>query len=219
MIWQKAVFIILVLFCLSPWGSPPIALALGLILAFTIKNPFPELGGKPTKYLLQASVVLLGFGMNLTAVMKAGKDGILLTIVTIFGTLILGFAGRQNPQDQLEKTSALISSGTAICGGSAIAAVAPAINAESRRNIGVSRHCLRAQFGRTFPVSVHRPRADLIAKPIRRMGRDRDPRHEFGCRRARYIRQPKPCHRDDRQARAGPLDSPDRVDVCVYLSR
>lgn len=129
MSWQKAVFIILILFCLSPYGSPPIALALGLVLAFTVTNPFPKLTGKPTKYLLQASVVLLGFGMNLGAVYKAGKDGILFTIATIFGTLILGyFVGKLlNVQ---RKTSALISSGTAICGGSAIAAVGPAINAE-----------------------------------------------------------------------------------------
>lgn len=127
--WQKAVFIALILFCLSPYGSPPVALALGLLLAFTIGNPFPELAGKPTKYLLQMSVVLLGFGMNLDAVYKAGKDGILFTIATIFGTLILGyFAGRL--LNVREKTSALISSGTAICGGSAIAAVGPAINAE-----------------------------------------------------------------------------------------
>lgn len=129
MSWQKAFFIILILFCLSPYGSPPIALALGLVLAFTVTNPFPKLTGKPTKYLLQASVVLLGFGMNLGAVYKAGKDGILFTIATIFGTLILGyFVGKLlNVQ---RKTSALISSGTAICGGSAIAAVGPAINAE-----------------------------------------------------------------------------------------
>lgn len=129
MSWQKAFFIILILFCLSPYGSPPIALALGLVLAFTVTNPFPKLTGKPTKYLLQASVVLLGFGMNLGAVYKAGKDGILFTIATIFGTLVLGyFVGKLlNVQ---RKTSALISSGTAICGGSAIAAVGPAINAE-----------------------------------------------------------------------------------------
>lgn len=127
--WQKAVFIALILFCLSPYGSPPVALALGLLLAFTIGNPFPELAGKPTKYLLQMSVVLLGFGMNLDAVYKAGKDGILFTVATIFGTLILGyFAGKL--LNVREKTSALISSGTAICGGSAIAAVGPAINAE-----------------------------------------------------------------------------------------
>lgn len=132
MTWQKAVFIILILFCLSPFGSPPVALALGLVLAFTIGSPFPSLSGKPTKYLLQASVVLLGFGMDLGAVYKAGKDGILFTIATIFGTLILGyFAGKFLNVDA--KTSSLISAGTAICGGSAIAAVAPAIEAESEQ--------------------------------------------------------------------------------------
>ncbi len=128
--WQKAIFIILVLFCLSPYGSPPVALGLGLILALTIGSPFPSLSGKPTKYLLQASVVLLGFGMDLDAVYRAGKDGILFTIVTIFGTLVLGyFAGRLLGVPA--KTSTLISSGTAICGGSAIAAVGPAIDAGS----------------------------------------------------------------------------------------
>jgi len=127
--WQKAFFILLVLFCLSPWGSPPIALALGLAIAFTIGNPFPQIEGKITKYLLQSSVVLLGFGMNLKTVYEAGKDGIIFTIVTIFGTLILGyFVGKL--LGIASKTSTLISSGTAICGGSAIAAVAPAINAE-----------------------------------------------------------------------------------------
>jgi uncharacterized integral membrane protein (TIGR00698 family) len=127
--WRKAVFILLVLFLLSPYGSPPIALALGLLLAFTIGNPFPELSGKPTKYLLQASVILLGFGMNLEAIVKAGREGILFTIATIFGTLALGYvAGRFLVVPT--KTSTLISSGTAICGGSAIAAVGPVINAE-----------------------------------------------------------------------------------------
>ena len=130
MTWQKAIFIFLILFCLSPIGSPPVALALGLIMAVTIGSPFASLSGKPTKYLLQTSVVLLGFGMDLTAVYKAGKDGILFTIATIFGTLILGyFVGKF--LNVKAKTSTLISSGTAICGGSAIAAVGPAINAEA----------------------------------------------------------------------------------------
>ncbi len=126
----KAAFILIFVFCLTPFVSPPIALALGLIVAFTFGNPFPQLEGKPTKYLLQTSVVLLGFGMNLSSVYKAGKDGILFTILTIFGTLILGyFVGRLLKVGS--KTSTLISSGTAICGGSAIAAVAPAIDADT----------------------------------------------------------------------------------------
>lgn len=128
--WQKAVFIILVLFSLSPYGSAPAALALGLLLAFTIGSPFPALNGKPTRLLLQASVVLLGFGMDLKTVYAAGRDGILFTIATIFGTLILGYLiGKL--LNVKTKTSTLISSGTAICGGSAIAAVAPAIDAEA----------------------------------------------------------------------------------------
>lgn len=129
-IWHRAVFFGLVLFCLSPYGSPPVALALGLALALTLGNPYPHVTGKPTKYLLQASVVLLGFAMNLSAVIQAGKDGILFTIASIFGTLILGFfVGKWF--GVADKTSSLISSGTAICGGSAIAAVGPAIDADN----------------------------------------------------------------------------------------
>lgn len=130
MSWQKAAFIILILFCLSPLVSPPIALALGLMAAFTFGNPFAERTPRAAKYLLQFSVVLLGFGMNLTAVYKAGRDGVVFTIVSIFGTLILGyFVGKLLGVRQ--KTSTLISSGTAICGGSAIAAVAPVIEADA----------------------------------------------------------------------------------------
>ncbi len=130
MVWHKALFLFLLVVCLSPIGSAPLALTLGLTLAFTIGSPFPGLNGKPTRLLLQASVILLGFGMDLKAVYAAGKDGILFTIATIFGTLVLGyFVGRM--LSVKTKTSALISSGTAICGGSAIAAVAPAIDAEA----------------------------------------------------------------------------------------
>lgn len=126
----RFLFIAAVIFSLSPFGSPPVALALGLLIAFTVGNPFPQIEGKVTKYLLQGSVVLLGFGMNLSAVYKAGRDGILFTIATIFGTLVLGyFVGKMLGVSS--RTSALISSGTAICGGSAIAAVAPVINAEN----------------------------------------------------------------------------------------
>ncbi|MEP7212443.1 MAG: putative sulfate exporter family transporter [Acidobacteriota bacterium] len=125
----KAAFVLIIIFCLSPWGSPPAALAAGIVLAMTLGNPFPQLQGRPARLLLQASVVLLGFGMNLEAVIKAGKNGVLFTIVTIFGTLILGyFVGKALKVKP--NTSSLISSGTAICGGSAIAAVAPVIDAD-----------------------------------------------------------------------------------------
>jgi uncharacterized integral membrane protein (TIGR00698 family) len=129
MLRQKVVFSIFLFACLTPYVSPPIALGLGLFLALKIGNPFSRMTGKATRYLLQFSVVLLGFGMNLSNVIKAGKDGIYFTVATIFGTLILGFLFGKLLKIN-EKTSALISSGTAICGGSAIAAVAPAIDAD-----------------------------------------------------------------------------------------
>jgi len=132
MLWQKFIFYILIVACLTPFASPPIALVLGLIFAFAVGNPYSQSLGKPIKILLQTSVVLLGFGMNLTTVYRAGKDGILFTIATIFGTLIVGYlVGKLLKVN--EKTSALISSGTAICGGSAIAAVAPAIDADGEQ--------------------------------------------------------------------------------------
>lgn len=128
--WQKALFIILVLFCLSPYGSAPLALALGLAMALTIGSPFPSLSGKPAKYLLQASVAMLGFGMNFKAVYEAGRGGILFIVCVIFCALILGFfIGRLLNVPSRIRT--LVSCGTAICGGSAIAAVGPAIKAEN----------------------------------------------------------------------------------------
>ncbi|MEO6260262.1 MAG: putative sulfate exporter family transporter [Thermoanaerobaculia bacterium] len=117
-----------VIFCLTPWASPPIALALGLALALTIGHPFPTRNSKATRLLLQISVVALGFGMNLQKVVQAGRTGLLFTIVTIAGTLILGFlAGRAMRIPA--STAHLISCGTAICGGSAIAAVGPVVGA------------------------------------------------------------------------------------------
>jgi len=127
---RKIVFFLFLLACLTPFVSPPLALALGLLMVLSIGNPFPAETRKITKILLQVSVVLLGFGMNLEAVVKAGKDGILFTVATIFGTLALGFLLGRFLKVK-DKTSNLISSGTAICGGSAIAAVAPVIDADS----------------------------------------------------------------------------------------
>ena len=125
---RVVVFFALILFCLTPWASPPIALALGLALALTIGHPYPQRNAKATKLLLQVSVVGLGFGMNLAKVVEAGRTGVVFTIITIVGTLVLGYlAGRA--MNVSRGTAHLISSGTAICGGSAIAAVGPVIDA------------------------------------------------------------------------------------------
>jgi uncharacterized integral membrane protein (TIGR00698 family) len=109
--------------------SPPIALALGLGFGLGFSNPYAKQTRSLSKTLLQASVVGLGFGMNLRDVLRAGSSGFLYTMVGITVTLIAGVAlGRLL---KVERTPALlISVGTAICGGSAIAAVGPVVGAD-----------------------------------------------------------------------------------------
>lgn len=126
--YNKPLFVILFLFCLLPFVSPAIALFLGLAFAMTAGQPYPAFSKKTSKYLLQFSVVGLGFGMNLYDSLQSGKDGMLFTIISVFAVLALGaYLGRRLHMDR--KTSYLISAGTAICGGSAIAAVAPVVKA------------------------------------------------------------------------------------------
>ncbi|MBF6645676.1 MAG: putative sulfate exporter family transporter [Chlorobi bacterium] len=129
---REVIFLLAVVFCLSPLISPPIALLMGLVIAQFIGHPYLHLNHKATHILLQVSVVGLGFGMNVTSAMKAGKEGILFTIVSIIGTLVIGYLmGKFLKIDK--KSSYLISAGTAICGGSAIAAVSPVIKAEEKQ--------------------------------------------------------------------------------------
>ena len=117
--------------CLSGWISPPMALAAGLVFALAIGNPLSRLTQKTSKILLQASVVGLGFGMNLGTLLAAGRTGIGFTVCSIAGTLLLGWlVGRWLRVEA--QASTLVSCGTAICGGSAIAAVAGVIQADSR---------------------------------------------------------------------------------------
>ena len=124
-------FLALVAVCLSGWVSPPMALATGLVFALVVGNPLPRLAQKTAKLLLQASVVGLGFGMNLGALLAAGRTGIGFTVCSIGGTLLLGWwVGRMLRVET--QASTLVSCGTAICGGSAIAAVAGVIKADSR---------------------------------------------------------------------------------------
>lgn len=127
--FKKLAFIAIGILCLFPLVQPPFALFAGIVLAFTIGHPFYSINGKLTKILLQTSVVGLGFGMNVYDAVEAGKDGLIFTVFSITTTILLGiFLGKifKTPK----KTSILISSGTAICGGSAIAAVSPVIDAD-----------------------------------------------------------------------------------------
>lgn len=106
----------------SPLISPPVALFTGLVFAFIFGTPVARFNKLMSKYLLQASVVGLGFGMNLQKSLASGADGMLFTVVSVVGVMAIGvMLGRWMRIDS--KTSYLVSSGTAICGGSAIAAV------------------------------------------------------------------------------------------------
>ena len=125
------VFVVLAMATLTGWISPPVALVIGLAFALTLGNPISKISNKASKALLQWSVVGLGFGMNLQAVWAAGKTGFGFTVVTVLGTLFVGiWLGRflkvQSP------TSLLVSVGTAICGGSAIAAVGAVLEADAK---------------------------------------------------------------------------------------
>ena len=115
---------------LSSWVTPPVALFLGLVFALTCGQAYPTFNKKVSKKLLQYSVIGLGFGMNLHASLASGKEGMLFTIVSVFGTLLIGMLIGCKLLKINRNTAYLISSGTAICGGSAIAAVGPIIKAK-----------------------------------------------------------------------------------------
>lgn len=133
---NKIIYILLIALVIFPFDlvgfgniiTPAIALFLGLAFALIFKNPYPKFNKKTSKYLLQASVVGLGFGMNVTESLKSGVDGMLFTIASVIGVMVLGvLIGKWLHLNK--KASYLIASGTAICGGSAIAAVGPIVKA------------------------------------------------------------------------------------------
>ena len=108
----------------------PSVVFLGLSFALVFGQPYPAFNKKMSKMLLQYSVVGLGFGMNVEASLASGKEGMMFTIISVFGTLLLGWLVGRVLLKVDKNTSYLISSGTAICGGSAIAAVGPVIKAK-----------------------------------------------------------------------------------------
>jgi len=126
---QKALFITVALLCVTPFISAPIALVLGFLMIQFVGNPYEETTKKLIHKLLQISVVGLGFGMNVNSALKAGKEGFIFTLVSIISVLVIGFLLTKILK--IEKiTGYLISAGTAICGGSAIAAIAPIVKAK-----------------------------------------------------------------------------------------
>ncbi len=170
----KILFIVALVFVLTPWASPPIALTLGLLLGLTAGNPYHRQSRKLSKYLLQASVVLLGFGMNFAQVEHAGRSGFLYTAIGISFAMLVGLTLARVLR--VKPTAGfLISAGTAICGGSAIAAVGPVAGANDEEMsvalgtvfilnsiallifpmIGAAMHLSQNQFGLWAALAIH----------------------------------------------------------------
>ena len=171
---SKNVFFVALILAASGLVSPPIALLGGLIYGFTVAHPFHVESKRLTKFLLQASVVALGFGMNLHQVLQAGRSGFLYTAASITAAMLLGL-GLGYLIHVGKKSAFLISAGTAICGGSAIAAVGPIANASEEEMavslgavfilnsvalflfpvIGYAFHLTQSQFGLWAALAIH----------------------------------------------------------------
>jgi len=171
---SKKLFFVGLILAASGFVSPPFALLGGLVFGLTLTHPFQVESKRLAKFLLQASVVALGFGMNLHEVLRAGRSGFLYTALSITTVMLLGLA--LGHLAQVGKTSSfLISAGTAICGGSAIAAVGPIAEASEEEMavslgavfilnsialflfplIGVALHMTQNQFGLWAALAIH----------------------------------------------------------------
>ncbi|HSY72937.1 MAG TPA: putative sulfate exporter family transporter [Alloacidobacterium sp.] len=170
----KNLFFVGIILAASGLLSPPLALGAGLAYGLFLAHPYQLDSKRLAKFLLQASVVCLGFGMNLSEVIKVGSSGFLYTAVGISFALALGaLLGRLL---HVQKTqSFLISAGTAICGGSAIAALGPVTEANEEEMavslgtvfvlnsvallifpaIGAAMHLSQTQFGLWSALAIH----------------------------------------------------------------
>lgn len=137
--------------------TPPVALSLGLVYALLCGQAYPKFNKIASKKLLQYAVVGLGFGMNLHASLASGKEGMIFTVVSVAGTMLVGMLIGYKLLKVDKSTSYLISSGTAICGGSAIAAVGPVIKAkDSEMSVALATvFVLNAVALFVFPVLSH----------------------------------------------------------------
>jgi len=171
---SKNLFFVCIILAASGFISPPFALLGGLIYGLTVMHPFHAESKKLSKFLLQASVVALGFGMNLHEVLHAGRSGFLYTALSITGAMLLGLGLGYLIHVQ-KKAAFLISAGTAICGGSAIAAVGPIAEASEEEMavslgtvfilnsvalflfpvIGIALHLSQTQFGLWSALAIH----------------------------------------------------------------
>jgi uncharacterized integral membrane protein (TIGR00698 family) len=171
---SKSIFFLALILAATGLISPPLALLGGLVYGFAAVHPFQVESKRLAKFLLQASVVALGFGMNLHQVLQAGRSGFLYTAVSITSVMLLGL-GFGYLLHVGKKSAFLISAGTAICGGSAIAAVGPIAEASEEEMavslgtvfilnsvalflfpvVGYAFHMTQAQFGLWSALAIH----------------------------------------------------------------
>ncbi len=171
---NQAVFLLLFVGCFTGFVSPPVALTVGIAFGLIVPNPFPKESRIGSRWLLQGSLIGLGFGMNIHEVLKAGSRGFLYTALGISTALIVGIALGKWLQIR-GNSSYLISVGTAVCGGSAIAAVAPILHAEEEEiavslgtvfvlnsialilfpPLGHSLNLSQTQFGLWAAIAIH----------------------------------------------------------------
>jgi uncharacterized integral membrane protein (TIGR00698 family) len=170
----KIIFILALILCLSGWISPPVALSLGIIFGLSVRHPYPHFSRNAARILLQVSVVALGFGMNPHEVVRAGRSGFVYTALGISFSLIIGLALGKFLRIG-GNASYLITAGTAICGGSAIAAIGPILHADDEEMavslgtvfilnsvalltfppIGNILHLTQSQFGLWAALAIH----------------------------------------------------------------
>src|SRR6202171_6356071 len=170
----KITFIIALILCLSGWVSPPMALTLGIFFGLSFPHPYINESRGIARTLLQSSVVALGFGMNLHEVVRAGRSGFVYTALGISFSLITGVAIGKFLRIG-GNASYLITAGTAICGGSAIAAIGPILHADDEEMavslgtvfilnsialltfppIGNVLHLTQSQFGLWAALAIH----------------------------------------------------------------
>jgi uncharacterized integral membrane protein (TIGR00698 family) len=130
--FKQSIFFLLLALCLTSYITSSVALLLGLVVALVVGNPFQTQTGQWGGYLLKASVIGLGFGINIQVLVKSGQDNVGITTIFVVGVLLVGyFLGKLLKTDRL--ISLLVSVGTAICGGSAIAAIGSVMKANSNQ--------------------------------------------------------------------------------------
>lgn len=129
-------FAVLLVACLLPWVVAWHALILGAVVGLAAGNPFPKETANWSRKLLQLAVILMGFGLTIREVASVGADAAVYTFIGITLTLALGYLANRVIRGE-GVTAFLVTVGTSICGGSAIAALAPVVHADDRQT-GVS---------------------------------------------------------------------------------